>query len=194
MVVPYLLLYRRYICKHYFADQSKPRSTDACVALAACLPHYSASKNRVTQHVLGTLPCIICESPASGIALLCYSIGLSLLGAALEMHINFELLVSEGSLAITNLCDYSLNQLNVIDYARVVHDLEHIILPVLLQGFKLHLSCTKDGVVGNIMVGLIRIVAITKMEYPELTELICEAMRLHPDDDSVQYEGGKNLS
>lgn len=182
-----------FICKQYFADQSKPRNTEGCVALAACLSHH-ALDIQASKTIIDALKHLVVESPASGAKFL-ISDGLISLGTALEVHLNEPSHVINGSNAICLLCAYPMDQLvGSAEFIQVLRELEQAILPILLQAFKLHMNTTDEAILQNIMAGSISIASKSQREYAELTELVCEAMHLHPTMEALQVHGVEYFS
>lgn len=180
-----------YLSKLYFADQSKPRNTDAGVAIAWCLLHHGTGYE-ASNIIIAALYKICSECGASGAKFLLSEVGIRSLGAALQAHVTDEELVYYCSMAVSYSCE-SIKSMSKSEYLQVISELERHILPALVQGLKQHLHCVNVGIVGHIMSGLVNILLRTENEYPEVAELFREAMRLHPGDTDVQTYGGDYL-
>lgn len=177
----------RNIAKQYFADQSKLRNTEACVVLVVSLSHRIAERNAAAT-IIGALQIIIRNSQASCIKVL-ETVGLRAVAEALRTHMTDAELVRSCVATIYYACCICVRQIEVIDFVRVGQELERDTLPTLVQCFKLYLNCSIGITLYNILLCVMGITILSIGEYPEITELVREAMRLHPANEEIQKCG-----
>lgn len=185
------------IAQQYFANKSRPRNAEGCIALGGCLHHFASDTMRVHQ-IIADMSKIVRESEESAMRFAYEGRGFVVLKPILVMHRMDGASFSRFTEIITFLTSSATNRAcwdrESAEYAQLQLDVEEEILPVLVYATRLYMHSPYVEVINNVALALICAATLPWKPYPEITQLVQEVMRLHPSKHHLHSVGASYLS